>query len=702
MAEEASNGVVAAVLKTLSRSRVQVALIILVGVLAYSNTFHVPFLLDDETSITDNPVIRHLGRFLTGEGYSYGGNYNPRRFVGYLTLALNYSYGGLDVTGYHVVNLAIHLVSALLVYALVRLTLATPFFKQGLGARGWGLGEPGAVPEAEVNGQGAPVALSVEDNTGDWSGAQSHEKGMTQKAGEAPLLAPSPQSLIPLLAALLFVAHPVQTQAVTYIVQRLASLCTMFYLGSLVCYAQARLLHEGQKRAVAIPFYALSLAAALLAMWTKEIAATLPLVIGVFEFSFFTSNRRRKLMVILPVLALLAVIVPLGLMHAGKPLGEVLSDVSALTRETTTISRGEYLVTQFAVIVTYLRLLVLPVGQNLDYDYPVYRSLWQARPLGSLMVLTALAALAGWCYRKSSRDKQAGAGEGALLRLTGFGILWFFITLTVESSVIPIRDVIFEHRLYLPSVGAFLALASLLAALSVRLPKRREALTVASLAAVAVLALVSFARNEVWRSDLSLWQDVVDKSPGRSRPHHNLARAYEQHGILAGAEREYLAALKLDPTNSESYTNLGVVYRREGRLAEAVEAQRRAMRYGEQNPSPRLNLGVLLASQQRYREAEYLFREALRLQPRYGEAHLNLALLYGLEGDLVRAEQEYRETLKFDPLNAQALDGLGMICLKEGRLAESESCLRRAVSLMPQNPVYSADLSKLVSLNRAR
>lgn len=668
MAGEAPRGVVAAVLRTLSRSRVQVALIVLVGVLAYSNTFHVPFLLDDETSITDNPVIRHLGRFLAGEGYSYGGNYNPRRFVGYLTLALNYSYGGLSVVGYHVVNLAIHLVSALLVYALVRLTLATPFFKQGLGTRDSGLGEPGPVSS----------------------------------------LAPSPQSLAPifplapLLAALLFVAHPVQTQAVTYMVQRLASLCTMFYLGSLVCYVQARLLHDEQKRAVAIPFYALSLATALLAMWTKEIAATLPLLIGVFEFSFFTRNRRRKLMVILPVLALLAVIVPLGLMHAGKPLGEVLSDMSALTRETTTISRGQYLVTQFAVIVTYLRLLILPVGQNLDYDYPIYRSLWQARPLFSLLVLTALAALAGWCYLKSSRLKQTGEGEGALLRLTGFGILWFFITLTVESSVIPIRDVIFEHRLYLPSVGAFLAVAALLASLSVRLPQKREALTMAGLAVVAVLTLVSFARNEVWRSDITLWQDVVDKSPRRSRPHHNLARAYEQHGILAGAEREYLAALRLDPTNSESYTNLGVVYRREGRLAEAVEAQRRAMRFGEQNPSPRLNLGVLLASQQRYREAEYLFREALRLNPRYGEAHLNLGLLYGLEGDLVRAEQEYRETLKFDPINAQAFDGLGMICLKEGRLAESESCLRRAVSLMPQNPIFSADLSKVVSFYRSR
>jgi protein O-mannosyl-transferase len=645
MVGDSHNKVVAAVARALSRPWVQLLLVVLLGILVYSNSFDVPFLFDDEGSITDNPIIRNLDSFLGGEGYHNSFNYNPRRFVGYLTLALNYRIGGLDVTGYHAVNLAIHIACALLVYALVRGTLQTPFFRRE--------GEAGALSQASA-------AL-----------------------------------FIPFCAALLFVAHPVQTQAVTYIVQRLASLCTMFYLASLVCYARARILHDDGRGTRSIPFYALSLAAALLAIATKEIAATLPFLIAAYEFSFFNRNRRRKLQVILPVLVVFAVIVPAAMIGSGKPLDQLLSDVSALTRETTTISRADYLVTQFSVIVTYLRLLVLPVGQNLDYDYPVYHSLLEPRPALSLLLLVILASVGVMLYLKSRQGREGTQGSEPLFRLAGFGVLWFFVALSVESSVIPIRDVIYEHRLYLPSIGLFTAVAVFLWS-AVRKVQLQLIATVAGVFVV-VLAGASYARNEVWRSDISLWSDVAEKSPNKGRSHHNLARAYKEHGMLAEAEAQYLVALRLNPTNSETYTNLGVIYRRQGRVDQAIEMHLKSMDYGGKNPAPRLNLGVVYASQQRYREAEALFLEALTLDPKYAEAHFNLALLYALQGDSIRAEQEYRSTLVLDPLYAQADNALGILCVVSGRVREGETYLRRAVALRPDNRAFAADLAKLAA-----
>jgi len=166
----------------LKKPLVAVFLVLSCGVLAYSNSFRVPFVFDDLPSIVDNPVIRSLDNFLAStSGYEN----HERRFVGYLTFALNYRLGGLDVTGYHAFNLVVHLANALLLYALVRLAFRTPHLA---GSR------------------------------------------LAPRAGT-----------VALLCGLLFVVHPVQTQAVTYVVQRLTSLATLFYLLAMVLYAVGRL-----------------------------------------------------------------------------------------------------------------------------------------------------------------------------------------------------------------------------------------------------------------------------------------------------------------------------------------------------------------------------------------------------------------------------------------------------------------------------
>jgi hypothetical protein len=298
----------------LGKPVLHVFLIILLGVLVYSNTFTVPFQWDENVFLRDNPIVKDLNYFLEpseAEGFNYYDELRTR-YVGYLTFALNYSLKRFEVVGYHMFNNLIHILNALLVYWLVVLIFKAPVFENS--------------------------SLRIH------SGAAA------------------------LFTALLFVSHPVQTEAVTYIYQRFASLVAFFYLLSLASYVRSRFSQGGREKVL---FYALSLASAVLAMKTKENAFTLPLVIVLFEFLFLEGSAKKRARYLLPVIVTL-LIIPLSVIDFEKPFGEALDEA---TKTQDKITRYEYFVTQPRVIVTYLRLLVFPFNQNLDYDYPVYNSI---------------------------------------------------------------------------------------------------------------------------------------------------------------------------------------------------------------------------------------------------------------------------------------------------------------------------------------
>lgn len=611
---------------------IHLAIILCLGLLAYANSFGVPFTFDDNSSIVDNPVIRNLSAFLSGAGYAY----NPRRFVGYLTIALNHHFGGLEVAGYHAVNLAIHLANALLFYLIARVTLTTPFFRRD---------EP------------------------------------------APDAAPALHALVPLFASLLFVVHPVQTQAVTYVIQRLASLATLFYLASLFCYIKARLVLAGGTAPTdrTPPFspavagwFTLSLACTVLAMRTKEITATLPLAVMLYEFSFFGAEKKKRLLLLAPILLTL-LIVPIGLLASGEPVGALLSDVSALTRETVEITRVEYLLTQFSVIATYLRLLLLPVGQNLDYDYPVYHSLLTPRVLSSFVLLALLALLAARLYRTSG----SGGRQTRLYRLGGFGIAWFFLTLSVESSVIPIRDVIFEHRLYLPSIGFFLFFAAGAAHVARAVPVRAAA--AAASVIVLSLAAATFARNGVWGDELRLWHDVLAKSPGKSRPYNNVGLLYKNRGDVDQAI-PYLEKAVAIGEDFQSYDNLGVAYYQKGRTKEAMELLERARKLNPGYAPIYTNIGKIYLEADDTQNAIRNLEEACRLAPGAPAANLNLGAAYTRGGDYGKAIFHLKRVLQDDPQALEARYNLGAAYYLAGSLPAAVKELEMVLRLSPGHP----------------
>ncbi|MGE5215380.1 MAG: tetratricopeptide repeat protein [Chloroflexota bacterium] len=629
-------------------------LIAAVGILAYSNTFYAPFVFDDTSSIVGNRVIRNMANFLTNRtGYKY----NPRRFVGYLSFAFNYWLGGVNVVGYHIFNLAVHLGAAMLVYCFCRLSFQTPFLRESRFARG------------------------------------------------SPLIA--------LVAALLFVAHPLQTEAVTYVVQRLASLATLFYLAALVLYIKARLAQEteGEGFKKFILLYSLSLLFVVIAMKTKEIAFTLPITIMLYDFFFFPGPGPKRLFLFLPM-ALTLLIIPASLMDTGKPVGELLSDVSEHTRAAGwSLTRSNYLATQFRVIVTYVRLLFLPGRQNFDYDYPVYHSFFVPQVYLSFFFLAGLLCLGVYSYFKSSRKipkaqnshRQAKEPEQhsispsetstAELRLIAFGIFWFFITLAVESSIIPIADVIVEHRVYLPSVGACIAVA-LAGAILTRRFSFQTTISILVIV-VGVLAALTWNRNAVYADEATLWRDSIAKSPGKPRPQSNLGYVLMARGQLNQAIEHFRTALRLNPAYEPAYNNLGYAFSTMGRADEAIEQFRKVLTLNPTNVDAHYNLGAALAKKGLSDQAVKEYVLALRLKPDDIGARNNLGIEYDKLGLVDEAIVEYQKVLALDPEYVEALYNLG-VAFQQKRLFDQ--AVKQYQTALKLNPKYAEAHNNLAAI----
>ena len=622
-------------------------LVLLTGIVAYSNTLDVPFQFDDVEQLEKNPVITSLDNFvLSDKGY----NFMPRRFVGYLTFALNYYFGGFDVTGYHVVNLSIHIINSMLIYFLVILTFRTPYFDDRRTAE--------KSEQAEVR--------SKKSKTGN-------------KTVRDSFVSIHYPHFVALFSALLFVSHPLQTQAVTYIVQRLTSLATLFYLLSIVMYIKGREMQvevkvkiEKDSNSTLRPHLSpltcliLSFIAAVCAMKTKEIAFTLPIMILLYEFTFFRSSLKTKLLFLIPMLLTL-MIIPLSMMQTDKPLGELLSDLSEKSRLQTNISRWDYLLTEMRVIVTYIRLLLFPVNQNLDYDYPIYQSFFKPQVFLSFLLLSVLFGTALYLMYKSRLNATARSTKSTvsdelteaqvrrsenyspstlrLSRLISFGILWFFLALSVESSFIPIADVIFEHRVYLPSVGIFIAISSafLMLTKNFRTKWRKTDQVVIAVfgTVIVILAGATIARNATWQSRIAIWEDVVNKSPGKARGYNDLGNAYNRAGLLAKAEEAYNRAITLDPDNFDAHNDRAIMYAKDNQIEKAIEEFKKAIALNATYAKPHTNLGVIYAQSNQLEKAIEEFNRSIELNPNNSDVFKNRGITYARMGDTVKAIQDF-------------------------------------------------------------
>ena len=589
--------------------------LVLAAVAAYHNSLGGPFVFDDGPAILENPSIRRLwppGPVLA-PALDGGLTVSGRPLVN-LSLALNYAWGGEAVRGYHLVNLLVHALAGLALFGVMRRT--------------WARFRPA---------EALPAAFCV---------------------------------------ALLWLLHPLQTAAVTYVVQRAESLVALCYL--LTLYGFIRMAEKpetGNRKPESRLWATISIVACLAGMAAKEVMATAPLLVLLYDRTFVAGTfkeawrRRRSYYLGLAGTWLLLVWLVAGTAGRGGTAGFG-----------TMVGPWAYLLTQCQAVVHYLKLAVWPDPLVFDYGTATVSRLGDVWPQALLLV--ALAAGTIW----------------ALVRrpVWGFAGAWLFLILAPSSSLVPVASqTMAEHRMYLP-LAALVALA--VAGLQARLG-RRSVVVCGVLAAV--LAGLTLRRNTDYRSEVVLWTDTVAKQPANGRAHNNLGKAVFAAGRLEEALAHYAEAIRLQPAVPEPYYNLGLALARLGRPAEAAARYQEALRLQPAYPEAHNNLGNVLLAAGRLDEAGVHYEEAVRLKPGFAEAHGNLANVRLEQGRGAEAIRHGEEAVRLDPRAAAARYNLGNALAQARRLPEALVHYEEALRLKPDYADVANNLGNvLVELGR--
>lgn len=580
--------------------------------LAYSRSLHAPLVLDDPTFI-NSPKLKSIGHYLSLSA----------RSVANLSFALNYYFSGMNLVAFRITNIIFHFFSVVLVFYLTYVTLNLPSMRDKYG--------------------------KSEDS-------------------RTPLL-------IALFAAMLFSLHPIQTSPVNYITQRMAIMAGMFSFAGIISYVRGAITADRKS----IFYYAFSVLFFILAIFSKENAVMVLPALMVYDFVFLSSFRwsefRKRFIPIAGIGIILGSAV-VYYFHAGgfivkiimlfsnphKPMGSY--GWTGIDIRWTPV---EYILTELRVISRYIFLLFVPLPSYMVFDYssayPVSKDLFH--PITTLLSLFFIASITFFSLRYIKK-----------LPLISFGIIWYLVTISLESFIAIGLDPYFEHRNYLPSYGLFLALASLLIYADrpgIRIKKEVIVLIIALL-----LSVLTFTRNGVWREGSLLWQDVVKKTPDNARAHLDLGLAYKSQGQADKAIEQYKIALNLKPRYAKAHNDMGNAYWYKGLYDKAIEQYRITLDLKPNYAEAHNNLGNAYLSQGLYGKATEQYRIALDLKPAYAEAHNNLGNSYLSKGLPDKAIEQYRIALNLKPDYAEAHNNLDLAYKSQRQSAKATELSRPA------------------------
>jgi len=570
-------------------------LIILVGCAVYANSFAVPFIFDDQIEIINNPNIQQLHG-----PYFYLGQ---SRGVLLLSLAANYAWGGLQTRGFHLVNLLIHLTNGLLVYALVLVTLRLPFFGQ-------------------------------------------------RYARAARWLA--------LVVSLVFITHPLETMAVTYVIQRAESIASMFYLAGLLLYVQGATATGTRRQWLA---YGGAAVAGLLGVLTKEIVVTLPIMIMLYHVCFLAGRPVAQRRRIWPVYALLLAavgytvflswryLIPAPPPDPNRILPRNSFDILTAGFALEGVTAWQYLLTQFGVLLVYVRLFFLPTHLVFDHGWPFVDSPWRIDVIVPFVVLVALVAGAVAAFRR--------------YRLATFCIGWFFILLAPSSSFIPLKDAYFEHRMYLAVaglawlvvVGSYDALGWAAARWGLQQAIVWRGAAVAAAVWIVALGALAIARNRIYADPLTLAADSAAKAPYHWRAKYDLGNELRKRNRTEEAIAAFKESIEDDPKQGPPRIHLGILYLQQGKLDEAESVLQPATGAPEVSvmAAAHRTLGFVYESQENWGQAARSFSIASALMPDWAMVRKHLARTYVKTRQWKDAITQYEEAMRLNADMAKSL-----------------------------------------------
>ncbi|MBU1062056.1 MAG: tetratricopeptide repeat protein [Candidatus Omnitrophica bacterium] len=585
-------------------------LLILISIIVFSNTFKNPFVWDEEELIVDNRYTKSLKDipFLFNPkywNYYYPGSKGQYRPVSLASFTLDYLIWNLRPFGYHLTNLLLHILNVILIYLII-FRLVRPPEKEG-------------------------VLLDL-----------------------------------PFLAALFFAVHPVHTESIAWIKNRFDLLSLLFLLLSFLFFIKY-VSKEKVLRGRIILYFA-SQISFVLALFSKETAITLPLVLILYAIYFLPKKEYKGALV---GIGSYFGIIFFYLAFKLKGLISVLSDESIIK-----LGIHYHILAVIKTMGYYMKLLILPINLNIEHFLSVPKSFFEIGVvLSSLMLLVlAIMVIRGLKYS----------------RMVSFGILWFFITLLPASNIIFLyARPIAEQRLYIPSLGFCIILAMGIRAipfLESRFFSRKILKNLAVLFTIAIFifySTIAINRNFDWRKPLTLWTKAVSLSPNNARTHNNLGAAYYNIGQYQEAIASYKKAIEIDPKYAMAYNNLGAAYRDIGENEMAIDAFKKAIELMPGYAEAYSNLGVVLYIENGLVDNVFLhLKRAIELKPDYAEAYNNLAgVLYSESGQISQVEILYKRAIELKPDYAEAYYNLGLFYDSSGLQGEALRYYKKAIEL---------------------
>jgi len=456
----------------------------------------------------------------------------------------------------------------------------------------------------------------------EWSGAQARLRNLL--AG---------------FAALLFLLHPVQAEAVAYLAGRSEALSVLLVFASFTVF-----LYRPQP-AVSWPVAALALALFGFAVLAKEHTVVLPALLLLTDywwnpgFSFQGIRRNWRLYLPMALGALAGVAFFWNLILGAGTGGTAGFGIKEFTWY-------QYFFTQCRALFVYIGMFVLPVNLTADWDFPISRTVLDRGAIFGLLALLALAA-AAWRYRRR-------------FPLASYGYFVFLLLMSPTSSILPIKDTIAERRLYFSMFGLLLILVDVLS----RLKVDRRALAAACLIIALAAAGATRARAAVWADPVSLWEDTVRKSPGKRRGHFQLAYAYDQQQRYGEALQEFQKTAELGPLTPDLLLDWGLAY---DHLSQFDQALAKFQQAALMQPTAHVytQIGMAYAQQSRWVEALQALATAEKLDPKFPDTYVYRGKVYLNANQVPAAIQEYRRALLIDPTLEDARHDLA---LAEARL----------------------------------
>jgi tetratricopeptide (TPR) repeat protein len=633
-------------------------LIILAGAIAYGGSLGYPFIFDDEEVIPENPHILQLWPLTYSMSAPPQSAVSGRPIV-CLSLAVNYRLGGLDPRGYRIFNVLVHVLAAFTLFGVIRRTLVGERLSDRFGRI--------ATPMAAIT-------------------------------------------------ALMWLLHPLQTESVTYVVQRSESMMGLFYLLTLYCAIRSWDSQSPRGWQVA------AVVVSALGMATKEVMVTAPLMVLLYDAFFRSGSIRRALWCRAALYVGLAASwgVLAAVMLTGPRSGTVgfSHGVTAL----------QYAANQCIAVVSYIRLALWPHPLILDYGFPRDLPFHDWAPYAA--VLAGVLAATGVALVKRPR--------------LGFSGLWFFLILAPTSSFVPITtEVAADRRMYLPLAGICVLVviagqwlwSRVCHAMGLRFAARSLIAFVPAAAVLAMLGILTVHRNSDYRSPLAMWGDNVGHRPGNARArnnlgkclytdgrreeavgqweealrlkpdyymaHDNLAIALLDRGDIAGALEHNDKAMEFQPGWAAIYRNRAYIFVTSGKLEEAAAWYRRAVEVDPLYAEAHYDLGTVMSKLGQIDAAIEQYKLAIQARPNYADAHNDLGALLAGRGEYAGAIGHYAEAVRLNPAWAEAYYNMGLALAAVGRFDEAAASYRRAIEINPRYPEAQFNLANtLLRLRR--